>query len=197
MTTDDLMQLLPQESYERSCSRLALERSLLSVVGRILAAIAWTLSESAGTSMLPGLLVIPWRLVFPYSSYKMNAWQVKVILRTTVSRLVCPGVRPQSEIVTNVSFSLKFSLDSCGFVILWSLLWWQVCSLQVAVAVWPRQRSRSWVWVPWDHILLSTFFTFPTWTGGPRIYTLQGLGGPVIPPSTGFAFRRLLRLAGR
>jgi hypothetical protein len=31
---------------------------------------------------------------------------------------------------------------------------------------------------------------------GPRIYTPQKQGGPVIPPGTGFTFRRLLRLAG-
>jgi hypothetical protein len=31
---------------------------------------------------------------------------------------------------------------------------------------------------------------------GPRIYILQEEGGPVIPPDTGFPFRRLLRLAG-
>jgi hypothetical protein len=34
--------------------------------------------------------------------------------------------------------------------------------------------------------------------GGPglRIYILQEQSGPVIPPGTGFLFRRLLRLAG-
>jgi hypothetical protein len=31
---------------------------------------------------------------------------------------------------------------------------------------------------------------------GPRIYIPQEQGGPVIPPGTGFPFRRLLRLAG-
>jgi hypothetical protein len=31
---------------------------------------------------------------------------------------------------------------------------------------------------------------------GPRIYIPQEQGGPVIPPGTGFTFRRLLRLAG-
>jgi hypothetical protein len=30
---------------------------------------------------------------------------------------------------------------------------------------------------------------------GPRIYIPQEQGGPVIPPGTGFPFRRLLRLA--
>jgi hypothetical protein len=31
---------------------------------------------------------------------------------------------------------------------------------------------------------------------GPRIYIPQEQGGPVMPPGTGFPFRRLLRLAG-
>jgi hypothetical protein len=44
--------------------------------------------------------------------------KLKVPLRPTVSRPVCPGVRPPSGPMTNFSFSLKFSLDSCGFVIL-------------------------------------------------------------------------------
>jgi hypothetical protein len=45
--------------------------------------------------------------------------QIKFILRPTVSRPVCPGVRP----VTNFSFTLKSSLDSCGFVIMGRPLW--------------------------------------------------------------------------
>jgi hypothetical protein len=49
--------------------------------------------------------------------------KVKVILRLTVSRLASPSVRSQSEPVTNFSFSLKFSLDSCRFLISWRPLW--------------------------------------------------------------------------
>jgi hypothetical protein len=30
---------------------------------------------------------------------------------------------------------------------------------------------------------------------GPRIHMSQELGGPVVPPATGFPFRRFLRLA--
>jgi hypothetical protein len=47
------------------------------------------------------------------------------------------------------------------------------------------------------HILLSQLLRLPQPGGpGPRIYIPQEQGGPVIPPSTGFPFRRLLRLAG-
>jgi hypothetical protein len=43
-----------------------------------------------------------------------------------------------------------------------------------------------------DHILL----TLPTWRARSRIHILQGEGGPVIPPGTGFPFRPFSRLAG-
>jgi hypothetical protein len=47
-----------------------------------------------------------------------------------------------------------------------------------------------------DHILLSQFLRLPQPGGpGPCIYIPQEQGGPVIPPGTGFPFRRLLRLA--
>jgi hypothetical protein len=45
------------------------------------------------------------------------------ILRPTVNRPAFPGVRPPSGPMTNFSFSLKFSSDSCGFDILWSPTW--------------------------------------------------------------------------
>jgi hypothetical protein len=48
-----------------------------------------------------------------------------------------------------------------------------------------------------DHILLSQFLRPPQPGGpGPRIYIPQEQGDPVIPLSTVFPFRRLLRLAG-
>jgi hypothetical protein len=47
-----------------------------------------------------------------------------------------------------------------------------------------------------DHILLSQFMRLLQ-SGGPEpcIYIPQELGGPVLPPGTGFPFRRLLLLA--
>jgi hypothetical protein len=48
-----------------------------------------------------------------------------------------------------------------------------------------------------DHILLSHLrFPHSKLGPGPRIYILQEHSGPVLPPGTGFPFRRLLGLAG-
>jgi hypothetical protein len=47
-----------------------------------------------------------------------------------------------------------------------------------------------------NHILLSHMRLLQPGMPVPRIYIPQEQGGPVIPPGTGFPFRRLLRLAG-
>jgi hypothetical protein len=63
----------------------------------------------------------------------------------------------------------------------------------------PRQRSRSQVRVlrdSWPHFTASNS-ALPSPGGlGSRINIPQELVGPVIPPGTGFPFRRLLWLAG-
>jgi hypothetical protein len=46
-----------------------------------------------------------------------------------------------------------------------------------------------------DHILLSHLRLSQPGGPGSRIYIPREQGGPVIPPGTGFTFRRLLRLA--
>jgi hypothetical protein len=72
----------------------------------------------------------------------------KVILRPTVGRPVCPGVRPQLGPVTNFSFSLKFSLDTCWVVNLWRPLWREDWSV-IYCCCWSRQRdSRLYFVVP-------------------------------------------------
>jgi hypothetical protein len=57
-----------------------------------------------------------------------------------------------------------------------------------------RQGSHSQVRVP---TFYCPYSGLPQHGGpGPRIYIPKEQGGPVIPPGTGFPFRRLLRLAG-
>jgi hypothetical protein len=71
--------------------------------------------------------------------------------------------------------------------------------LSFTIAAGPRQRSHSQVWVPrnsWPHFTVSDSSCPKLGGSGPRIYILQEQGGPLIPPDTGFLFRRLLRLAG-
>jgi hypothetical protein len=62
-----------------------------------------------------------------------------------------------------------------------------------------RQRSYSQVRVPRDsrpNFTVSDSRLPQPGGPGPRIYIPQEQGGPVIPPGTGFPFRRLLGLAG-
>jgi hypothetical protein len=62
----------------------------------------------------------------------------------------------------------------------------------------PRQRSHSQLRIPRDslpHFTVSDSRLPQSGGPGSRIYVPQEQGGPVIAPSTGFPFRRLLRLA--
>jgi hypothetical protein len=71
--------------------------------------------------------------------------------------------------------------------------------LSFTIAAGPRQRSHSQVRVPRDSYPPFTVSDsrLPQFRGpGLRIYISQEQAGPVIPPGTGFPFRRLLRLAG-
>jgi hypothetical protein len=72
-----------------------------------------------------------------------------------------------------------------------------VCHLQLllalACAVILRSKSRG----AHDHILLSQIRGSPhPGRLGPRIYIPQQQGCPVVPPGTGFPFRRFVRLTG-
>jgi hypothetical protein len=71
--------------------------------------------------------------------------------------------------------------------------------MSFTIAAGPRQRSHSWVLVPRDseHYFTISDSRLPQTRGsGPRIYMPHEKCGPVMPPGTGFPFRRLLRLAG-
>jgi hypothetical protein len=118
--------------------------------------------------------------------------KVKIILRPTVSRPVCPGVRRPSG--TRDQF---FFLLDIFFRHLWdryfvapSLTRGLICNLLIqlllglARAVTLRSKSRR----THDHILLP-HLRLPQ-PGGPGscVYIPQEQGGPVIPPGTGFPF---------
>jgi hypothetical protein len=114
------------------------------------------------------------------------------MLRPMVGRPVCLSVKPQLGPKT------RFLLlsDSCGFVAVWRPLWRQDGSV-VYNCCWPLPaKSFSG---PSPAGLLTIFYclkleTPQTWrTRSPHLYHEQG--GPLIPPGTGFPFRRLLRLA--
>jgi hypothetical protein len=86
---------------------------------------------------------------------------------------------------------------ACLFV--WDALSDQRSGLPFTIAAGSRQRSRPWVRVPrdsWLYFAVSDSRLPQPGGPGPRIYIPQEQGGPVIPPGTGFPFRRLLRLAG-
>jgi hypothetical protein len=138
---------------------------------------------------LAPMLPAPWCVV-----------EVAVNLRPTFSRPVCPGVRRPSGTRDQFFFLLEISfrqLRLCYFVAP-SLTRGRVCNLLVqlllglARAVTLGSKSRR----THGHILLSHLRLPQPGGPGPRIYTPQERGGPVMPPGTGFPFCRLLRLAG-
>jgi hypothetical protein len=88
-----------------------------------------------------------------------------------------------------------FQLSTCGYspyVTSYQTRGW-VCRLQLllvlASAVILGSESRP-------HFTVSDSRLPQSRGPGPRIYIPQEKGGLVIPPGTGFPFRRLLRLAG-
>jgi hypothetical protein len=96
------------------------------------------------------------------------------------------------EPATNFSFSLKFSLDSCGFVILQLPLWREDGFVIYCFCWFSPAQSRG----TQDDVLFSQLLRLPQpGVPGPCIYIPQEQGGPYISPGTGFSFRRLLRLA--
>jgi hypothetical protein len=81
---------------------------------------------------------------------------------------------------------------------MWGALSDERISLSFTIAADPRQRSHTWVLVPWvsgQYFTVSdSRFTQPGGMG-PCIYIPQEQGGPVIPPGNGLPFRHLVRLA--
>jgi hypothetical protein len=96
-------------------------------------------------------------------------------------------------------WDLRPDITSCRNVPVWnlrsyfcgapSLMRGRVCNLQCNHPLIRVTQTRN-------HTLLSHLRLPQPGGPGSRIYIPQGQGGPVIPPGTGFPFRRLLRLAG-
>jgi hypothetical protein len=120
--------------------------------------------------------------------------------RRSANQTACLGVRPQSGPVTNFSvFSLKFSLGSCWYVILWRPLWRGDGSVIYCCCLASPAQSLSGV----SPAGLKTLFYCPNFLHSPNLEGQVPVfifpreqSGPVIPPGTGFPFRRLLPLAG-
>jgi hypothetical protein len=126
--------------------------------------------------------------------------EVEVILRPTVSRLVCLGVRRPYRTRDQFFFLLEISfrqLRVCYFVAP-SLTRGRVCNLLVqlllglAKAVTPGSKSCR----TRGYILLSRVRLPQPGGPGSCIYIPQEQGCPVIPPGTGFPFCCVFRLGG-
>jgi hypothetical protein len=116
-----------------------------------------------------------------FTNCPLSKVKVRAFLWPTVSRPVCPGVRPQSGPVTNFSFSLKFSVDSRGFVILWCPFWQEDGSIIYCCCLASPAQSL-------DHIL-GTLLRLPNLEGqvpvfiSPSDYT-SGHWVPILSPLT-------------
>jgi hypothetical protein len=90
-----------------------------------------------------------------------------------------------------------FQLNICGYnpYVTFSLKRRWVYHLQLLLVLASAVILRS-EWDSWPHLTVSESRLPQPGEAGPRIHIPHWKGGPVIPPGTGFPFRRLLRLTG-
>jgi hypothetical protein len=112
--------------------------------------------------------------------------QVKVMLRPTVSRPVCYGIKHPSRAQDQIFYYCQ----TVAGLLMWGAISDERTGL-FKITAGPHQRSHSRVRVlrdSWPHFTV-TDLRFPqTGRPGPRIYIPQEQVGPVIPPDTGFPF---------
>jgi hypothetical protein len=94
-----------------------------------------------------------------------------------------------------ITTNFVFQLNTCGYshYVTSSLTRERVYPLQLLLFLASTVIFRS---VSRPHFTVSDSRLSQTGGPGPRLYVAQEHVGPVIPPVTGFPFRRLLRLAG-
>jgi hypothetical protein len=80
------------------------------------------------------------------------------MLRPTVSRPVCRGIKHPSE-----AYDQIFKCQTFAGLLMWGALSDEITDLPFTITAGPRQRSDSWVRVPWDswpYFRYSTHFQF-------------------------------------
>jgi hypothetical protein len=132
-----------------------------------------------------------------FTSLNWTVVKVKVILRPTVSRPVCLGVK---ALIWGLRPDFYFCQTVAG-LLMWGALSDDRTVLPFTIAAGPRQRRHFWVLVPrdsWPYFTVSDSRLLQPGGPGPHIYSdiPQEQGDPVIPPGTGFPSSRLLRPTG-
>jgi hypothetical protein len=161
----------------------------------------------SGPSLLSQILDFPFRRLlrlagsrWRYSNPPPHGWGLVSKLKSKLCydrRSVGQSVLVSS---THLGLTTRFLLvETVAGLLMWDALSDERTGLPFTIAAGPRQRVLSWVRVPresWPYFTVSNSRLPQPEGTGPRIYIPQEEGGPVIPPGTGFPFRRLLLLAG-
>jgi hypothetical protein len=152
-------------------------------------------SETSADFQLTARRYIPEDRTIQKTRISGKTAKVKVTLRLPVYRQISTSWRqapwdPRPEI-------FFFNWILAVLVLMWHPPWREdgVCRLKLLLVLASAVILRSESHGAHYHILLDPRYTQPGGPG-PRIYIPQEQVSPVIPPGTGFLFRRLVRLAG-